>query len=242
MSIEQSESNQAINVKEDELNTFLESSDAKESQQFLQQQSIDLERKLDAVSDKNSLERANILLSLSNSEIGQKKMQETWNHAKQAFDLFVQYEEWEKAVECCDLLYQTELPSSITALGHGVWLAVTFPISPQDSINIINNIITETPDDSDGAALAAIVAHYIIDLRCEGKEKENLQFITMNMISKVAERHSQVNSQMGLDVWMDKLELKEPSVFLPRFSLVVGAIIGETWWFDKAKLQALLDD
>jgi len=228
--------------KEEQLSEFIETSDAKDSQEFLQQQEIELQEKLNKVSEEGSLERADILLNLSNSELGQRKMEQTWNHAKAAFDIFIKLRQWEKAVEACDILYQTELPSSISALGHGVWLAVTFPIPAQNSINILNHIINETPDDADGAALAAIVAHYIVDLRCEGKDKENLQFITMNMISKVAKRHSQVETQMGLDVWMDKLELKDPSVFLPRFSLVVGAIIGETWWFDKTELQSYIED
>ncbi|MBF0264547.1 MAG: hypothetical protein HQL46_04690 [Gammaproteobacteria bacterium] len=228
--------------KKEQLSEFIEASDAKDSQEFLQQQELELQAKLDKVSDPDSMERADILLNLANSELGQRKMEQTWNHARGAFDLYIKHKQWEKAVEASDILYQTELPSSITALGHGVWLAVTFPIPAQDSINILNHIINETPDDADGAALAAIVAHYIVDLRCEGKDKENLQFITMNMISKVAKRHSQVETQMGLSVWMDKLSLKDPAVFLPRFSLVVGAIVGEVWWFDKEELQSYIED
>ncbi len=220
----------------------LQVSDAKESQEFLAQQMIDLTKKLEAVTETDSIKRADVLLNLANSELGQNKMQECWSHAKQAFDIYIKHESWEEAVESCDLMYQTELPSSISALGHGVWLAVTFPVSAQHTINILNNIIVETPDNSDGAALAAIVAHYVVDLRCEGKQKQDLQFITLNLLGKVAKRHSQVESQVGLDVWMDKLELRNPDVFLPRFSLVISTIVGETWWFDRDDLRAKIPD
>jgi len=218
---------------------FIETSDAKESQEFLHQKVSELGAKLSNYSTNDtSIECADALVELANAELGIASMENVWSHAKRAFDIYLKQEAWEQAVECCDLLYQTELPSAISALGHGVWLAVTFPISVQHSINMLNYIINETPDNADGAALAAIVAHFIVDMRCEGEEKENLRFITMNMIAKVAKRHSNVETQTGLDVWMEKLELLDPEVFLPRFSLVVGAIAGETWWYDRDELRA----
>ena len=42
---------------------------------------------------------------------------------------------------------------------------------------------------------------------------------------------------------MEKLELKDPSVFLPRMSMVLDAIVGESgWWFDKDELKSRLPD
>ena len=228
-------------TKTDEIERNLEVSDAKESQEFLSDQTIELTKKLEQVTEKGSIKQADVLLNLANSELGQNKMQECWSHTKQAFDIYLKHEKWEEAVESCDLMYQTELPSGISALGHGVWLAVTFPVSIQHTINILNNIVAETPDNSDGAALAAIVAHYVVDLRSETeKQKKDLQFITLNMLAKVAKRHSKVETQTGLDVWMDKLELRDPSVFLPRFSLVLGAIVEDKWWFDRDTLRKKL--
>ena len=73
----------------------------------------------------------------------------------------------------------------------------------------------------------------------EGKKKDDLKVLTTNMLAKVALRHSKVETQMGLDVWMDKLGLREPDVFLPRMGLVVGAIVGDgNWWFDRDELRA----
>ena len=222
---------------------FLKATDAKESQEFLQKKVAELRLKLGKYPATDvSLACADLLLELANAELGISKMENVWSHAKRAFDIYLDSEQWEQAVECCDLLYQTELPSSISALGHGVWLAVTFPISVQHTINMLNYIINETQENADGAALAAIVAHFVVDMRCEGEEKENLRFITMNMVAKVAKRHSKVETQTGLDVWMEKLELLDPAVFLPRFSLVVGAIVGENWWYDKDQLRAKIPD
>lgn len=220
----------------------IETSDAKESREFLAQKVQELSNKLaDLPKVVEPMQRARLLLDLANAELGMTHMSDVWNHAKEAFDICIAHEEWQQAVEACDLLYQTELPSSVVALGHGVWLSVTYPVEPEYSINMLNYVINETSDDADGAALAAITAHFIVDTRSEGKKREDLKVLTTNMLGKVAFRHSKVETQMGLDVWMDKLELREPDVFLPRMGLVVGAIVGDgNWWFDRDELRAKL--
>ncbi|MDX2504347.1 MAG: hypothetical protein QNL62_07710 [Gammaproteobacteria bacterium] len=223
-----------------EIQDYIGTSDAKESREFLAEKVTELSEKLAGLPAViGPMERARVLLDLANAELGMTQMSEVWNHAKAAFDICIANEEWQLAVEACDLLYQTELPSAIIALGHGVWLSVTYPMEPEYSINMLNNVINETSDDADGAALAAITAHFIVDHRSEGKKQEDLKVLTSNMLAKVALRHSKVENQVGLDVWMDKLELRDPDVFLPRMSLVVGAIVGDgNWWFDRDVLRA----
>lgn len=218
---------------------FIETSDARESREFLAAKVVELTEKLEKLpAVVEPMERARLLLDLANAELGMTQMSDVWNHAKAAFDVCIAHEEWQLAVEACDMLYQTELPSSIVALGHGVWLSVTYPVEPEYSINMLSNVINETSDDADGAALAAITAHFIVDTRTEGKKRDDLKVLTSNMLAKVALRHSKVETQTGLDVWMDKLELREPDVFLPRMGMVVGAIVGEdNWWFDRAELK-----
>ncbi len=222
-----------------ETENFIETSDAKESREFLAAKVSELSQQLDALpAVVEPMQRAKLLLDLANAELGMTQMSDVWNHAKAAFDVCIAHEEWQLAIEACDMLYQTEQPSSIVALGHGVWLSVTYPVEPEYSINMLNNVINETTDDADGAALAAITAHFIVDQRTTGKKRDDLKVLTSNMIAKVALRHSKVETQMGLDVWMDKLQLREPDVFLPRMSLVVGAIVGEdNWWFDREELK-----
>jgi len=104
----------------------------------------------------------------------------------------------------------------------------------------MKNLIDDTPDKSDGAAVAAVTAHYIADLRLTDEKRESLMFLTTNMIAQVAERHSNVKDQNQLNFWMDKLELNDPSIFLPKLAQVIDAIVAENWWFDKDDLRAKL--
>jgi hypothetical protein len=53
----------------------------------------------------------------------------------------------------------------------------------------------------------------------------------------VAARHDKVVDQQGLNDWMDRLELRDPAVFLPRLSQVVNTIVGASWWFDREALR-----
>jgi hypothetical protein len=189
----------------------------------------------------NPLQHAELEMRMAHALLGLERNAEAWNEARSALDVFIQYEKWSAAVEACELLYQTDQPASIKALGHGVWLAVTYPIDPEYSIVMLNFIVEETPANSDGAAVAVATAHYIVDLRASDENHASLSFLTTNMISRVAQRHSDIKSQEALDFWMEKLELKDPRVFLPRMGAVIEAIVGEgEWWFDRDVLRAKL--
>ncbi|HIO91343.1 MAG TPA: hypothetical protein EYG68_00680 [Leucothrix mucor] len=191
-------------------------------------------------SDADPLERAGLQYDMSEImlDLATAGMSETaWNMTKQAFNIYMENQQWEDAVHCCDLLYRTEQPSSIVALGNGLWLAITYPIDPELTIIMLNNLIDDTPAKADGAAVAAVSAHYIADLRLEGKKRDSIQFLTMNIIAKVAERHSNVSSQDQMNFWMDKLELNDPKIYLPRLAQVIDAIVGETWWYDRDALR-----
>ena len=132
------------------------------------------------------------------------------------------------------------MPGSVVALGNGMWLSVTYPIDPELSIVMMHNLIEDTPAKSDGAAVAAVAAHYIADLRLEGEKRDSVMFLTMNMISKVAERHSNVSDQGQMSFWMDKLELNDPDKFLPRLGQVIEALVAGDWWYDRDELRAKL--
>ena len=189
------------------------------------------------------LERADLQYDISSimNELKQSGMQAAaWGMAKESFQIYMEAKRWEDAVRCCDLLYQTEQAASITALGNGLWLAVTYPIDPELSIVMLNNLIDDTPDSSDGAAVAAATAHYIADIRFEGEKRDSTMFLTMNMLSKVAERHSQIDSQDKFNMWMQRLELTDPSVFIKRLGMVIDAIVAEHWWYDRKALRAEL--
>jgi hypothetical protein len=113
-------------------------------------------------------------------------------------------------------------------------------MDPALSATLLHRVVDETPDDSDGAAVAATTAMFLIDLRAEGQQKENLSFFAGQILGNVARRHSQVETQQQFDQWMERLELKEPDKFLPRLRNVVDVLVQDDWWFDREALQAQL--
>lgn len=190
--------------------------------------------------DTSDLERALLQLDISELLLALDQKEHAWNEARATFDTFIKNEEWQHAVEACNVMYQTEQPASIIALGHGVWLAVTYPISADTSVAVLNHIVDETPATSDGAAVAAMTGYYIADIRSTDENHDSMTFLAKTILGNVAKRHSNVQTQKEMDAWLFKLELNDPQVFLPRLSLVVNSIVGETWWFDRDELRAKL--
>lgn len=174
-------------------------------------------------------------------DAGENGMPEAaWGLAKESFQIYMEADQIEEAINALDVLYRTELPAGVVALGHAMWLSVTYPVDPELSIVMMKNLIDDTPKESDGAAVAAATAHYIADLRLEGEKRESVMFLTTNMIAQVAERHSNVTDQGQLNFWMDKLELNDPNLFLPKLAQVIDAIVAGDWWFDKDELRSKL--
>ena len=190
--------------------------------------------------DTSDLERALLQLDISELLLALDQKEHAWNEARATFDTFIKNEEWQHAVEACNVMYQTEQPASIIALGHGVWLAVTYPISADTSVAVLNHIVDETPATSDGAAVAAMTGYYIADIRSTDENHGSMTFLAKTILGNVAKRHSNVQTQKEMDAWLFKLELNDPQVFLPRLSLVVNSIVGEIWWFDRDELRAKL--
>lgn len=212
--------------------------DVEDSAAALQTQLIALDEQLQSTQENSPFVVAKIHLDRSRALIGLDRQAEGWQAARAALDVFLQQEQWEFAADACDALFAAEQDSSLSALGQGVWLGVTFPIDPELSIGLLQHIVDETPDDYDGAAVAAATALYLVDLRCEGKQHDNLAFFANQMLGSVARRHSDVNSQAEFDLWMERLELHDPQKFLPRLRNVVDVLVQDDWWFDRDELQA----
>ena len=204
-----------------------------ELEKQLQEKLLQLSRLTNA----HSMEHATLQLDIAEILTALERKEEAWTLAREAFNTALKNESWQEAVEACNVLYQTEQPASIPALGMGVWLAVTFPVNPELTYAMLDHVVDETPKHADGAALAAVTARYVIDLRADDEKHEGQSLLANNLIARVAERHSDVQDQQALNAWMDKLELRDPQVFLPRLSMVIGAIVGESWWFDRNALR-----
>lgn len=220
-------------------NTLIDSSDPAASAEYIQKYLLQKEQELKSLpAEAPDVDRARINLDIAEAKVGITKGDEAWDLARAALDIFLQHERWQEAVEACDVLYQASQPASLVALAHGVWLAVTYPIDPQLTINMLGYIIDETPSNADGAAVAAITAHYIADMRADEKQRDSLMFLTNEMVANVARAHSKVEDQEALSAWMERLRLHDPADFLPKLALVIGAIVPpDQWWFDRDELR-----
>lgn len=196
---------------------------------------------LNNLQDATPLGRARLRMDIAEILVNLERKPEAWDFAREAFEVALKNDAWQDAVEACNVLYQTEQEDSIAALGMGVWLAVSFPVDPELTLAMLLHIVDETPKHSDGAALAAVTARYVIDLRADEGTHESQGFLANNLIAMVAERHSNVRDQVALDKWLDKLELRDPQIFLPRLGQVVDVIVGDAWWFDRDELRGKFD-
>lgn len=178
-------------------------------------------------------EAASLLLGLNRRE-------QAWRRARPLFDEYVQMKSWEDAAEICDILFCAEQAESLAALGQGVWLAVTFPVKPELTMTMLQHVIDETPDDSDGAAVAAATAAYVCELRKHLTDNSDLYLQTMQMLTAVARRHSGIKDQKEFDEWTKRLELHDPDKFLVRLRNVVDVLVQDEWWFDRESVQAEL--
>jgi hypothetical protein len=187
------------------------------------------------------VERARVQLDIAETQLALLNQKEAWDTARALFDVFVEQQAWQDAIETCDVLFQCEQPGSLAALGNGVWLAVTYPVPAQLTVAMLQHIVDETPDDSDGGAVAAMAANYIADIRTEGKEHESLTFFTRQMLAGVAKRHRGIeNDPEMINTWIEILELNDVEALLSRLAAMLDAIVGDHWWVDRDALRAQL--
>lgn len=210
------------------------------STQLLEQRLGELERKLAtlpivAMEDRiiTQLEISETLIDLQRGALG-------FDVARSAFDEAIAQEMWERAVIACDLMFNADQDDSLSALGQGLWLAVTFPVDPELTVALLQHVVDETPAESDGGAVAATVAHYIADIRAQGRMRDDLLMFTNNLLATVARRHGNVTTQAQFDYWFSKLELGDPQKFLPRLRNIIDVMVQDNWWVDRDAVWAKL--
>ncbi len=208
---------------------------------LIEQRLEDLLVRLAAVPEgSDPLARADMLLDAGRMLVELGRNDEAWEKGRAAFESYVAGESWEGAVQACDVMFQADQPESLAALGQGLWLTVTFPMDPELSVAMLQHVIDETPSESDGAAVAAVVAHYIVDMRAQGQQREDLLFYTNQMLATVARRHGEVQDQQAFNAWFERLELHDPALFLPRMRNVVDVLVQDEWWINREELQKKL--
>jgi hypothetical protein len=214
--------------------------DTRESAALLENQLEILKGQLGALpSADNGAARAGILIEISRTLVRLERGVEALKAARDGFDLGLASEDWETAVQALEAMFLADQQESLAALGQALWLSVTFPVDPELTVAMLQHVIDETPADSDGAAVAATVAHYVAEMRMpEGKDRENLLFHTNQMLATVARRHGDVHDQTAFDRWFKRLELDDPTKFLVRLRNVVDVLVQDNWWIDCDALRA----
>lgn len=216
-----------------------------ESGEDLQPSTAALEARLSALRERRRdiaaeiSEERNIGLALDEAAILVELERPAEAHviARAAFQSAIHEKTWEQAVQAADVLFNCGLDDALAALGHGVWLSVTFPIDPELTLTMLNHIVEETPDDADGAAVAAATAAYVVDLRAQDNVHRDLSFFAMQMLGTVARRHGNVDSQEDFEAWAERLELSDPDKFLVRLRNVVDVLVQDDWWIDRDRLR-----
>lgn len=204
---------------------------------------VELRQELEQLPAEAEEARNRLRLRMARNLAALERGEEAWPLARAALDHFIDAEKWEEAADACNILYQSDQPDSLAALGQGIWLAVTYPINPEITIELLQHVIDDTPKDSDGAAVAAATAAFIADIRAtEQPQRDDLLFFTQQMLGNVARRHSEVESQKQFNYWIGKLELDQPDRFLVRLRNIVDVLVQDNWWFDREALQARLPE
>lgn len=229
-------------LKDESLKMDMDSAeDTQESAVLLEAQLDEFRRQmLELPPNYDPLARADLLLQIGRTLIRLERNQDAWDAGREAFDIFMEREAWEGVVQSCDIMFTSDQPESLAALGQGIWLAVTFPVDPELTVAMLQHVVDETPPDSDGAAVAATAAHYVVDLRARDRQREDLLFYTNQLLATVARRHSDVHDQEAFSRWFKKLELEDPAKFLPRLRNVVDVLVQEEWWFDREAIREKL--
>lgn len=184
-------------------------------------------------------EKIKNLLEIGRIQVERYKGADAWEKAFTAFTLAQEHTLWELAVEACDVMFLSEGPDALVALGHALWLGITFPIDPEITVAMLQHLVEESPEEANTRAVAATVAHYVTSMRC-GAEDE-LTFFTSQMLASVADKHSHVSDQSTFDLWRRTLELDKPEIFLKKLSGAIDQLVDGKWWIDRDAIRAQLE-
>lgn len=188
------------------------------------------------------IERASAKLEIAGLQLDFDDKTNAVKHLEGLVEQFIEAKDFERAATACQFVYLCEQDNAIAAIGQAAWLSITYPVDPNLTIAVLDHIVDETPDESDGAAVAAATAHYIVDLRAPDEQREHLKHVTGSMLARVARRHSHIEDQQQFELWVRTLELDEPEKFLVRMRNVIDVMVQQDWCFDREALQAALPD
>lgn len=217
----------------DDEKRLLDKTPDSEREARLQQRLLDIESLDSAPTESHALQWATLALEIAALYLDLGLKDRAGMYARQSVDRFIANNAFEDAALACQYVYLADHPDAIAAIGQAAWLSVTYPVDPHLTANILNHIIDETPDHSDGGAVAAATAHYVVDMRSTETEHEELKLFTGTNLARVASRHSNIKTQQEFELWVERLELDDPEKFLVRLRNVVDVMVQTDWWFDR---------
>ena len=217
-------------------------SDATVSSEVLTRKADAISRQLDQIDACDYLKQAELKHQLAAIQIELAKEENAWSTAFPLLNFYLDKQNWEQAAAVCDTLFRCNQPDSLAALGHGLWLSITFPVDPTLTLLQLQHVIDETSEDSDGAAVAAAVAAYVVDLRSEDGGSDDAILAVGQMLNEVARRHGNVNNQEEFEQWFRRLELDQPNKLLIRMRNIIDVLVQDQWWIDRDTLQQLIPE
>ena len=220
--------------------------DAKISVESLKRKAEQIQNRIDQCGITDYEDLNNLKLQLGEILVDLNLSKDAWNCLFPTFNSRIQHQQWEQAVVVCDTLFRSGHDDALIALGHSLWLSITFPVDVTLTLSQLQHVIDETPEDSDGAAVAAAVAAYVADLRItpetESNTKSDSTLAVGKMLNEVSHRHGNVQTQDEFNSWFEKLELNRPDKFLVRMRNIIDVLVQGQWWIDRPALQALIPE
>lgn len=201
-----------------------------------QQRRLTLEKELRRPDLKDS-ERLDAQLELSQVLLDLGESEAAFAMAREVLDAGIQMERYEEAASACQVMYLGEQPESTPALGHGLWLVLACPMDLELTRQMFRHFVEETPTHSDGAAVAAMLAYFLMDRRATGAERNRLIFLAQQQVAEVAERHRGITDDETIGVWVQMHDLDDVDVLLERMRRILDAITPD-WWFDREAVRA----
>ena len=214
--------------------------DAAVSTESLQRKSKAIASRIESLGKPDLAARSSLQKDLADVLIDLNQSDNAWQVAFPALQYYLSEQNWQQAVSVCDTLFQSGHDDALIALGQGLWLSITFPVDPGLTLSMLQHVINETPEDSDGAAVAAAVGAYVADLRGSQQRNDDTSLAVGQMLNDVARRHGKVTNQAEFNAWFEKLELDDPAKFLVRMRNVIEVLVQDQWWFDRTELQKLI--
>ena len=207
-----------------------------EGQSVRQQRRLTLEKELLRPDLKGS-KRLDVQLELSQTLLDLGESEAAFATAREVLGAGIPAEYYEVAASACQVMYLSGQPESAPALGHGLWLALACPMDPELTWQMFRHLVEETPAHSDGAAVAAMLAYFLMEKRAVGAKRDRLIFLARQQVAEVAERHRGITDEEAIGIWIHMYDLDDVDVLLERMVRILDAIT-PAWWFDREAVRA----